>query len=192
MTAKLFSYIGSGRATKLSEGERIAVTIMIVGLLVILLSWAITVLVRYNFREKMIRRRMQWSSSKDPFWNYDSIIQAAKENYCKAQVLLSTNPLAFLKRLSPYAQARLRIFTKGIRSEKDIEFLDAYVVCFDDKVQNAGDSVAVYLEVRVKKRVRFREILTMYREGDEWRITEYVQNPTMFMISHARSIVEKS
>lgn len=189
----LLRFIGTGGGqSHLSETERAFVKYGLLGLGVILSSWGITVLIRYYFREKMIRRKMQWSFSKDKLWNYDSIIDAAKENYTKAQLLLGTNPSAFLKRLSPYSRARLRLFSKGVHSEKDIEFGPVYIVCFDDKRNDSNDSVAVYLEIVVKKQVKFREILLMHREFNEWKITEYVKDPTIFMISHARSIVEKS
>jgi hypothetical protein len=181
-----------GGPWKLSETERAIIKYGLFGLTIILAAWGITVLVRYYYRGEMIRKKMRWSHANDSLWNYDAIIAAARDNYIKAQVLLNSNPSVFLKRLSPYARARLRLFKKQVRSGADIEFPNAYVVCFDDKQNNAQDSVAVYLDVLVKRTVKFSEILIMHREFDEWKITEYVKNPTIFMISHARSIVEKS
>lgn len=134
---------------------------------------------------------MRWSYSNDAFWNYDEIIHTARELYVRAQVLLNTSQ-RFQSRLSPYAKARLRLFRKKIVSEKDIQVASAYIVCFDDKKNDAEDSVAVYMKVRVKGAGQFEEILILHREGNEWKITDYVKNPTIYMISHARSIVEKS
>jgi len=181
----------SSHGAPLTEGERLAVRIAVLTLTTALLLWGIIVLIRYYYKEQMVRRRMRWSSSKDSFWDYNNIVETAKQNYIKAQVLLNTNPSAFMNRLSPYAKARLRLFRKQVNAATDLHFPAAYIVCFDDKRNDAEDSVAVYLEIAVKKAGKYREILIMHREGNSWKITEYVKNPTMFMISHSRSIVEK-
>lgn len=177
---------------RLSETERLWVGYGLITLFVLLLCWGLITLARYYFREQMIRRRMRWSSTMDPVWNYDAIIDAAKSLYTRAQLLLNTDSAAFLNKLSPYARARMRLFKKRVRADEDIRFDAAYIVCFDDKRNNREDSVAVYLKIHVRGQGRFEEIVVMHRYENEWKITDYVKNPTLFMISHARSIVEKS
>lgn len=184
----LLRYDGRIRLTK-EEEKWVGYGLIIVFL--ILITWALIALIRYYFREQMIRRKMRWSYSQDPFWNYDEIIRTTKELYIRAQILLNTTQ-RFQNRLSPYAKARLRLFRKKIVSERDIQIQAAYIVCFDDKKNDAEDSVAVYMKVKVKGAGQFEEILILHRDANEWKITDYVKNPTIYMISHARSIVEKS
>lgn len=177
---------------RLSETERLWAGYGLIILLLLLTIWGLTVLVRYYFREQMIRRKMRWSATIDPFWNYDAIIDKAKNLYTRAQLLLNTNSPAFLKKLSPYARARMRLFRKQVRAAQDLRFGEAYIVCFDDKKNNAADSVAVYLRLHVRGIGSFEEVVVMHRYENDWKITDYIRNPTVFMITHARSIVEKS
>lgn|GEM_PF-4228400 len=180
-----------GHAAKLTETERHWLNVIILIVVAALIAWGIIILVRYYFRGQMIRKKMRWSAAADSFWDYDTIIDVAKSSYVKAQIMLTTHPET-LKKLAPYEKARLRLLTKNITSPEEIIFKNAYIVCFDDKKNNQKDSVAVYLEFVVKKKQQFKEILIMHREDDQWKITDYEKNPSMFMISHARSIIEKS
>lgn len=177
---------------QLTETERKSINFIIIFIVSIIAIWASTILIRYYFREHMVRKKMRWSFLQDSFWNYDSIIKQAQDNYIKAQIFLNTKPVQKLKSLNPYNKARLRLFAKKIRSVDDVKFLSTYIVCFDDKKNDAEDSVAVYLKFRIRSSLPYEEILVMHREGQNWKITDYVKNPTVFMIAHSRSIIEKS
>lgn len=189
--ARIYSGYGGHQVSGLTDSQRQGFAYVLLFLFLCLIAWGTITLIRYFFREQMVRKKMRWSATADSFWDYDTIIDAAKNNYTKAQIMLTTHPET-LKRLGAHERARLRLLTKKITSPQEIVYKNAYIVCFDDKKNDRKDSVAVYLEFTVRKKQRFKEILIMHREDEQWKITDYVKDPSMYMISHARSIIEKS
>ncbi|MFI5141405.1 MAG: hypothetical protein ACHQII_03515 [Bacteroidia bacterium] len=143
----VLAYSGyGGPGSSLTEDERRGYAYVFLFLFLCLIAWGIVTLIRYYFREQMVRKKMRWSAAADSFWDYDTIIEAAKSNYTKAQIMLTTHPET-LKRLGAHEKARLRLLTKKITSPAEIVYKSVYIVCFDDKKNDRKDSVAVYLEI---------------------------------------------
>ena len=184
-------YVSGGRMTKMTEEEKLAVTIVIIVIVLALATWGLIILVRYNFKKSMIRQKLAWSAWQDPFWKYDQVIGKASAVYKKAQSAPLTDTSVF--RFDTFRQrSELAIIKKKIKSDTDLRFKDVYIVSFGDYKNNAEDEVHIYFEVQNTFTHRsYREIVTFIHSGEGLIITGLMRHPTIYVIAHARSKVEK-
>ncbi|MCD6066026.1 MAG: hypothetical protein K0S33_852 [Bacteroidetes bacterium] len=182
----------SAAGSKLTEGQRQAILIVMICIGSLLCLWGLFVLLKYSFIKKLIRNRMKWSEGKDAFWNYDKVLALSQECYVKAQLFLNASKQDQLPFLSAHAKARLRGIKKNIRKESDLTFKNAYIVSFIDRKENQNDELTVYFEIiNTYTKKKYREIVSFRRKEESLVLTDVSRNPSIYMITHRRSKVEK-
>jgi hypothetical protein len=180
----LVSISGPHSGGKMSPAEGKIFLFILLFIALSLVVWGIIILIRYNNIKTRLKKKMMWSASNDSFWEYGKVIKMSQEAYLKAQIGASEN--------TPHIRAKLRQLKRRVININDIKFLDCYVVSFHDKAVDFEDKINVLFEIKNENHyVRYKEIATFRRDNYSLILNGIIKNPTMYMIAHAISIIEK-
>jgi hypothetical protein len=203
-------YLGyKGERPLTAEDKKMIVIGLLVGpgLLLVYVAFITYLYFRKGPRNKKIIGRLR---KHDEFWNYEKIIGYSKGFYLEVQKHWSSNSLKDIEHkltpslfrqqqsiLNKYKKKRLVNMVEAIVIEK------AYVIYFDDYLDNDKDIVAVMIEGQMKDYFRspvmnsetaetekFKDAFVFLRRGEEMILSEIINEPDRYDVATIKNTLE--